>query len=589
MNSLMEFDRARQDGSYIFIVGSNSFFRFTDGEINLYTRTENEFDVYTHKGNIKTGIGEFIVSYKNPYRSLTVIENTSLEVSDRLSIINSSMEIYGTLKMFRGSTINMDNALIRFNSRSVIDLTEPGISLNLNSSRIRINGRIIISYNNLSILDNKNIIINPSCELNVIGIKYPDRVYSVSDYELSLRDKIINPHTSGEYNSEYGRIGYTWIDGNLKERSQILNLTILHGEAVLGDFKFRTLGLQSKLVKDRQFISDIKINRRATLYISEYYKGFTYYNPELYLGSVLFNFKRSAVCYIDGTVIVDGSNAKISIDVESSIRINKRGKLILKNNSKLINANIYNRNKCIFIDGEMIIDNIEQLESFYNTNFVFGETGKLTILNPSPDNKKVLLSIPIGIQSSYLYKLFKDYLNHIEYHISKNTGISIDKNFEYFNKQLKDWYNGIRIEKAIFNKQIIWHDEGFINIDNSLIPWSDNTCTLYDAARLFKSSSFDKKEMLQEVVENLLYAGCGDILFRFINGSDIKEIKLNLKPIKVKNIYNKPLTDSYVIECNESGDLFIKNKIGKTTSGNIVNDISKHVSVNKGKTEFQLT
>lgn len=104
MNSLMEFDRARQDGSYIFIVGSNSFFRFTDGEINLYTRTENEFDVYTYKGNIKTGIGEFIVSYKNPYRSLTVIENTSLEVSDRLSIINSSMEIYGTLKMFRGST-----------------------------------------------------------------------------------------------------------------------------------------------------------------------------------------------------------------------------------------------------------------------------------------------------------------------------------------------------------------------------------------------------------------------------------------------------------------------------------------------------
>jgi len=588
MNSLIEFDRNRLNGSYIFIVGSNSFFKFTDGEINVFTKNENEFDVYTYKGNINTGLGEFIISYKNPYQSLSVIENTSLTVTDRLSIINSSVEIYGTLKMKQGSSINIDNGLIKFNSRSVIDLTEPGISLNLNSSRVRINGKIVISYNNLSILNNKSIVINPSCELIVTGIKYPDRIYSATDYELSLRDKIINPHTNGEYNTEYGRIGYTWSDGDLKIKSQILSINILYGEFILGDFKFRALGLQSKLVKDRQFISDIYVNKNATLYISEYFKGFNYYNPELYLGSVLFNFKRSAICYIDGTVIVDGSNAKISIDVESSIRINKGGKLILRNNGRLINSNVYNKNKCIYINGELIIDNIEQLESFYDTNFVFGEKGKLTILNPTTSNRKVLLSIPNGIKSSYLYQLFKSDLKHIEFHISKNNGIKIDKNFEYFNKQLIDWYDGIRIEKAIFNKQIVWHDEGFIDIDSSIIPWASLSCSLYDAAKIFKSTKYDKKEMLQEVVENLLYAGCGDIVFRFIDNDNYKEIKLILKPIKVENIYNKPLTKSYVIECTDDADLFIKNKIGKTSSSNIVTETSKHVSILKGKTEFEL-
>ena len=587
MNSLIEFDRNRLNGSYIFIVGSNSFFKFTDGEINVFTKNENEFDIYTYKGNINTGLGEFIISYKNPYQSLSVIENTSLTVTDRLSIINSSVEIYGTLKMKQGSSINIDNGLIKFNSRSVIDLTEPGISLNLNSSRVRINGKIVISYNNLSILNNKSIVINPSCELIVTGIKYPDRIYS-ADYELSLRDKIINPHTNGEYNTEYGRIGYTWSDGDLKIKSQILSINILYGEFVLGDFKFRALGLQSKLVKDRQFISDIHVNKNATLYISEYFKGFNYYNPELYLGSVLFNFKRSAICHIDGTVIVDGSNAKISIDVESSIRINKGGKLILRNNGRLINSNIYNKNKCIYINGELVIDNIEQLESFYDTNFVFGESGKLTILNPPTPNRKVLLSIPNGIKSSYLYQLFKSNLKHIEFHISKNNGIKIDKNFEYFNKQLIDWYDGIRIEKAIFNKQIVWHDEGFIDIDSNIIPWASLSCSLYDAAKIFKSTKYDKKEMLQEVVENLLYAGCGDIVFRFIDNDNYKEIKLILKPIKVENIYNKPLTKSYVIECTDDADLFIKNKIGKTSSSNIVSETSKHVSILKGKTEFEL-
>ena len=588
MNSLIEFNRNRLNGSYIFIVGSNSFFKFTDGEINIFTKNENEFDVYTYKGNINTGLGEFIISYKNPYQSLSVIENTSLTVTDRLSIINSSVEIYGTLKMKQGSSINIDNGLIKFNSRSVIDLTEPGISLNLNSSRVRINGKIVISYNNLSILNNKSIVINPSCELIVTGIKYPDRIYSATDYELSLRDKIINPHTNGEYNTEYGRIGYTWSDGDLKIKSQILSINILYGEFVLGDFKFRALGLQSKLVKDRQFISDIYVNKNATLYISEYFKGFNYYNPELYLGSVLFNFKRSAICHIDGTVIVDGSNAKISIDVESSIRINKGGKLILRNNGRLINSNVYNKNKCIYIYGELIIDNIEQLESFFDTNFVFGESGKLTILNPPTQNRKVLLSIPNGIKSSYLYQLFKSNLKHIEFHISKNNGIKIDKNFEYFNKQLIDWYDGIRIEKAIFNKQIVWHDEGFIDIDSSIISWASLSCSLYDASKIFKSTKYDKKEMLQEVVENLLYAGCGDIVFRFIDNDNYKEIKLILKPIKVENIYNKPLTKSYVIECTDDADLFIKNKIGKTSSSNIVSETSKHVSILKGKTEFEL-
>lgn len=588
IKNLVEFEKEFIKNNNDHIPNTNSIWNIGNGQINLLCKTDNEYDLFTYSGTIQTGEEEFVTSYKSLIQNITVIQNTTLEINNKLSIKNSSVNIYGNLKLLKDSTINIEYGLLKLNSKSIIYLTEPNIKFELNSSRIRINGRIIISFDNLSLLENKNIIINPSCEINVIGINYPERIFSVSDYELSLRNKIINPYTNGEFNNEYGRIGYTWIDGNLKEKSQILRINILYGDAILGDFKFRTLGLQSKLVSNRQFVSDIYVSKRATLYISDNYKGFTYYNPELYLGFVLFNFKRAAKCIISGSVIVDGSTAKISIDIESSIHIRKGAKLILRNNSKLINSNEYNKNKCIFIDGELIIENIEQLVSFYDSNFVLGDTGKIIILNPDNGNRKLLLSIPNGILTSELYRLFKDYLNQIEYHISNNNGIIIDEYFDFYSNQMTKWYNNMRIEKAIYNKLIVWHDGGFIELNNSIIPWVDTNCTLLQASRIFKSSGSYDNEKLQEVVEHLLYAGCGDIIFRFVKDDEFKDVRLNLKPIKINNIYNKPLTDSYIVECDESGDLFIKNKIYKTTSKNIINETSKHILLNNGKTEFQL-
>ena len=49
----------------------------------------------------------------------------------------------------------------------------------------------------------------------------------------------------------------------------------------------------------------------------------------------------------------------------------------------------------------------------------------------------------------FLYRLFENVIDHVEYHISNNTGIAIDKYYEYFNRDMVDWFGGRRIEKAI--------------------------------------------------------------------------------------------------------------------------------------------
>lgn len=586
-HSLIEFENYRKSIFYVPEINSNSFYNIDNSEINILTKSnEPEFHLYTNKGIVKTGEGNFIVSYDTPYRNFTVIENTGVELTDTFTINNTSVEIFGEFIFKENSNLNITTGLLKLNSKSRIDLTRQNISINLNSSKIRINGRIKISYNNLSILDNPDIIINPSCEIDVTDLEYPNRIYSLSNFEFDLRDKIINPNTNGEYNNQYGRIGYTWVEGDLSINSKILKLSVLHGDSILGDFKFRTLGLQSKLVKDKQFISDIYISKTSTLYISEEYEGHHYYNPELYLGFVLFNFKRSATCVIDGTIIVDGNNSKISLDIESSIIIN--GSLIITNGGKLINANQYNKNKCIYINGELIIDDIEQLVNFHKDNFVFGEKGKLIIFNPTRVERRILLSIPEGIKTSQLYNLFKDNLNQVEYHIHSNTGIKIDKYYDFYNRELVDWYNGMRIEKAIHEGLIVWHNGGFIELSNDIIPWVGTDCNLLHAAKLFKSSKSFDKDILQEVVERLLYVGCGNIIFIFIKGNKMKELELNLQPVKINSIYNLPLSDTYVIESDNYGSLFIRNQVENTTSDNIINELSKHIIVNNNKTEFEI-
>ena len=65
------------------------------------------------------------------------------------------------------------------------------------------------------------------------------------------------------------------------------------------------------------------------------------------------------------------------------------------------------------------------------------------------------------------------------------------------------WYGNRRIEKAIHDGILVWHDGGFIELNNDIIPWADEKSTLLQASRLFKSFGSYDDEKLQEVIDRM--------------------------------------------------------------------------------------
>ena len=245
---------------------------------------------------------------------------------------------------------------------------------------IKIYGEVDIHLTVINILmGNENIFIDTAAVINVSGIDLGDRDYSITDYAKDLQNTVINKYTRSEINTEHGRVGYVWKDGNPQIGSTILELDVLYGDIILGDYKVSILGLQNTYRENLMIFESVRVYSGATLYISDHYEDQRFLNPNLYLGIVIGNTKRTAHMRIDGNVVVDGKDSSLTVDRKSTLYISEGGVLELKNDGKLISA--YNDDTVtLFIYGTLIIDKIEQITSFDPENIIFGDNGKIIIL-----------------------------------------------------------------------------------------------------------------------------------------------------------------------------------------------------------------
>jgi len=593
--SLAEFASQLSASSWQPPLKSNSFHDIkddtTDGVINLYCEDVNNYTLFTHYGNMKTGsftVGD--VSGVN-YKSMTIIENTSCIVDTSLTVSNTEFAVHGSLELISGSKLilNRNATLILYSDSTLIIPDNVQIVIE-SGSQIKIYGMIDISIANMnSITSNDRIFVDTAAVINVTDIPYTAREYSLTDYAADLRDKDIGPYTQGEHTSDLSNIGYEWVSGDVLNKSHVIDMEVLWGESVLGDYKLSVLGTQNTEISNRQIIRSLTVSRNTVLNIVESFNGDTYIDPELYIGIVIGNTNECGSCICNGSIIVDGKNSKITIDRKGVLYIGEFGSVTLQNGASMISA--YNETTVVLsIAGTLTVDTIDQLKGFKPENIVFSGNGKLVILNPDTGIPKVLWTTPNGIKHSELYRLFGDRLDHVEYHISKNNGIGIDEYFENYSVYMKDWYNGSRIEYAIQQGWIVWHDGAFIELYNAVDNSVSTDNTLYDAAKYFKHFNSDPKAMLQEVVNNLKYAGAGDILFRFVMSNSIyKEILMPLKSVTMNSIGNTPQSNSYTLNVDDSGDLFMKNKIADVSSNTIIQEDSVHTVLTPGNNTITLS
>ena len=589
-DSICEYEKYRSDNQFIPPLESNSYYDINTGIINVYTTLESKFRLYTDSGLINMGLCEFQIG-DNAYELFTVITGTKLIVDNKLTIIDAPFSVHGNVVFNSGSVLYLTkNATGVFYADSHIRIEDNVSIIVEDGCSLDVFGEVDIHINVIDqIINNANVIVDTAAFIRAFGIEGPDvenRIFSLTDFDSYLRTQFISQYTQGEQNTIYGRMGYVWRGGDTEINSTQIEIGALYGECILGDFRLSILGKQESLIPDLQILVHSFVDPEATLMITDTYHDKLYYRPELYLGYIRGNVFTGGTCTVDGKIIVDGSSSKITIDKYSKLTINEGGLVEVKNNSNII-CNSDPNEVALVINGTLIVDTIEQINSFNPNNIEFGPNGKVIILNNYPDDHKLLWTTPIGIHSTDLYRLFENRLNHIEYHIQSNTGIGIDEYYEFYARDMTDWYSGMRIEKAIHEGMIKWHKNGFIELNQSVTPWVDETSSLLHAARIFKSYGSYDGDKLQEVVNRLRYAGASDIVFRFIHGDTHHDVPLVLDDCTMYSIVNKPMTTHYILNVqNNDGELYLRNKVPNTNDSTIIQYTTRIVPVNVGDNEF---
>lgn len=589
-DSICEYEKYRSDNQFIPPLESNSYYDIDTGIINVYTTLDSKFRLYTDSGLIKLGPCEFQIG-ENQYELFTVITGTELIVDNKLTIIDAPFFVHGDVVFNSGSVLYLTkNATGIFYADSHIRIEDNVSIIVEDGCSLEVFGEVDIHIDVIDqIINNANVIVDTAAFIKANGIEGPDvenRIFSLTDYDSYLRTQFISQYTQGEQNTIYGRMGYVWRGGDTEINSTQIEIGALYGECILGDFRLSILGKQESLVSDLQILVHCFVNSEATLMITDTYHDKSYYRPELYLGYIRGNVFTGGTCTVDGKIIVDGSSSKITIDKYSKLTINEGGLIEVKNNGNII-CNSDPDEVSLVINGTLIIDTIEQINSFNPNNIEFGPNGKVIILNNYLDDHKLLWTTPIGIHSTDLYRLFENRLDHIEYHIQSNTGIGIDEYYEFYARDMTDWYSGMRIEKAIHEGMIKWHKNGFIELNQSITPWVDESSSLLHAARIFKSYGSYDGDKLQEVVNRLRYAGASDIVFRFIHGDTYHDVPLVLDDCTMYSVVNKPMTTHYILNVqNNDGELYLRNKVPNTNDSTIIQYTSRIVPVNVGDNEF---
>lgn len=598
LNTLIEFEKYRKQVNSIPPRNSNAFFNIGNGTINLFSIRDNpddyRFDITIDRGSIYTGYGVFnisgdIVNIDNPYKNLLITRDSSFFITQMLECSKGEIKNYGNLTLQRGSKLIVkDNANVVISPHATITFEDDSSIEVEDGSYVVIYGLVNIHINELTKLrESKNITLDSAAVLNVSGINTPARIFSLTDYILEMHGKYVNINTQGERNFEGGRIGYIWEGGTPGQPSQMISLLAMYGRVVLGDFRLSILGEPEEILPEMQIVDSIIVRKRSTLYLNSKIENFKYYYPELYLGKIIGNSKKSAECIVEGKIIA-GTDSTITIDRESVIRILPEGEIHLKDNAIMRSTHNLDR-EVLFIEGKLFVDNINQLVGFRKENIVFGENGKLVVVNPPKVRSRILLSIPNGIQDSLLYELFRDRLNKVEFHVSARTGIEIDKYYDSYALEMKDWYGGMRLEQAIKEKYIIWEDSAFLQFNHETTEWISESSTLLVLGRIFRSFGSNDKERLQDVVNRLKSIKCGNMRFRFGNDGRYRELRLKLNGIRMIAAYNDPSSKKYNLLTDNSGLLFIRNKIGISEPDNIINERARRFKIpNSKRLEFIL-
>jgi hypothetical protein len=309
-------------------------------------------------------------------------------------------------------------------------------------------------------------------------------------------------------------------------------------------------------------------------------------HPNLYVGIIIDQTETPGKCICRGKIVCSGKRSRITIDRNGVLEITEGGKVIIQNDAIL--QSTHNDHICLIINGELIIDDMKQIATLNTENVIFGPKGKLIVRNPEKEERRILFETPDGIQSSDLYRIFLDKIDHIEFHISKNTGIRIDHYYEFFNRDLVKWFGNRRIEKAIYDGILVWHDGGYIEFDKDIIPWVNEYCNLLDISDVFKTFGKTKQEKLQDLSNRLRYAKSGNIHFRFVYGDYSHEVPLILDDIKLMNFYYNYPSAKYCLSTNNNGFLFLQNNVKNISKENLIQSSSKKIIIADHKSEFIL-
>lgn len=570
--------------------GSDKFETIGGGRIRIHNNSD-KYSIYVDMGVVHTGSHSIVIGNDSTYVELIVINGASLIVDNSMEVSDGRLEVHGKFELLKDSNLFVhNNGVVILHPDSVLIINDNVNVTVRDNSELTIYGRIDVHIDSINyILNAKNIIVDSAAVWNVHGISYTNRTFSLTDYEKDVRKTYINTYTQGEKNFPEGRLRYVWRQGNPTEPSHVLGISIEKGNVPLGDFRFPVLGRPISTTPSMQTISDLIIKEDATLYITESFNDFTYIRPELYLGMIINNTLTTANCDVYGKIVVDGKNGMITIDRGATLHIKEGAEVHLINDS--IMKSTYNHGiPVLFIDGKLFIDDIEQISTFDPENIIFGANGKIIVLNPETEERRVLFSTPNGILSSDLYRLFLDRINNVEYHIPNNCGIAIDQYFEQYFRSLTDWYGGRRFEQAIYDGIIIFHEGAFIELDGTnIIPWVNEDTTLFQISRLFKSYATDDINRLQDVVNRLRFAGCSNIIFVLKYSDVVREIKMVLDDCTMKSIVNNPVSQRYRLKTNNGGMLFMINRTNSNDINRLISSRSKTFPIDDSCTlEFQL-
>lgn len=589
--SLFQFENVRKSTNYIPPSGSNQPFQVGNGTIILQTINDEidnyKFNLIIQSGIVNSGnlftIGGHVIEF--PYNSLN-INNGKLVINGILSMMNdASLMNNNILEFADNSSLNMmDNSYLEIPKSFTLNIGN-NVNFNLDdNSQLRINGILNISYSSTSLLNSKNVFISNDAIINITGLPR-DRQYSMTDYVNDLRKHYyVENSTGSKYIPNSGSVLYKWIDGNYDQHSDVLSLTIENGNVVLGDMKLSLLGIPNNVTNGMKIISNLIINKDASLEISNEYNSYTYVEPTLFISQVIGNSKQSGSCIVDGNINVTG-NGIINLDRGGSLIVN--GSIHVKDNGRIISTN--NNSPVLFINGNLYLDNDTMLENFTYDQISFVNDGKIIILNPNKTNdKKVIFSTPDEIDKSNTMKLFMDRLNRVEYHIQPNCGISIDRNFNNFN-DMTSWYGNMRLEKAVKDKYIIWHEDAFIQFDHDILPWLDESSSLLQVGFVFGSVGNNDKEKLQNAVNKFIYAGFPNILFIYKLQNHTNEFILSLNKCNTVSCVYHQLNNSYSLRTDNIGILMLKNNLNKIDTNVIMNESTKSIFINDiNNTSFNL-